>query len=102
MPQFLHHTVSKRLKSLPLLGSAHASDLRNIYGPGDLTDFLIHFATNLDPNGGSSPQWPKYTTSSPQVMTFLENQATNTTITLDDYRVDGMEFLTEFSLANPL
>jgi acetylcholinesterase len=33
------HAVSKRLKSLPVLGSFHQSDLPNIYGGGDLTDF---------------------------------------------------------------
>lgn len=68
--------LSKRLKSMPVLGSAHGSDVQNIYGAGELTDYLIHFATHLDPNGGSSPQRPQYTTSagghsSPQLMTFL-------------------------------
>ena len=96
------HTVSKRLKSLPLLGAAHGSDLLNIYGDGDLTGFLIHFVTNLDPNCGLSPEWPRYTTSSPQLMTFLDGQISNRTITLDIYRVEGMEFLTNLSLANPL
>ncbi|KAF8272604.1 hypothetical protein EI94DRAFT_1783500 [Lactarius quietus] len=67
----LSHTVSKRMKSLPILGSTHGSDLLNIYGEGDLTDFLIHFATNLDPNCGLSPEWPRYTRSS-QLMTFLD------------------------------
>ncbi|KAH9068091.1 Alpha/Beta hydrolase protein [Lactarius deliciosus] len=94
--------LSKRLKSMPVLGSAHGSDVQNIYGPGELTDYLIHFATHLDPNGGSSPQWPQYTTSSPQLMTLLESQVTNTTITLDTYRVDGIVFLTELWLVNPL
>ncbi|KAH9001906.1 carotenoid ester lipase precursor [Lactarius hatsudake] len=48
--------LSKRLKSMPVLGSAHGTDIRNIYGTGELTDYLIHFATHLDPNSGSSPQ----------------------------------------------
>jgi len=34
--------LSKRLKSLPVLGSVHASDLLNAYGGEDLTDFLIY------------------------------------------------------------
>ena len=96
------HTVSKRLKSLPVLGSFHGSDVLNIYGGGDLTDYLIHFATNLDPNGGLSPQWPQYTTSSPQLMTLVDSQATNRTITLDTYRVEAIKFLTKLSLAHPL
>jgi acetylcholinesterase len=96
------HTVSKRFKSLPILGSLHGSDILNIYGPGELTDYLIHFATNLDPNGGSSVQWPQYTTSSRQLLTFLDDPVTNVTITQDTYRTDGMEFVTKLSLAHPL
>ena len=94
------HTVSKRLNSLPILGSFHASDLANIYRGGDLTDFLIQFVTNLDPNGILSPQWPQYTTSSPQLMTLLGSQITDTnrTITLDTFRAKGMEFITYLSL----
>ncbi|KAH9030327.1 carotenoid ester lipase precursor [Lactarius pseudohatsudake] len=94
--------LSKRLKSLPVLGSFHGSDNLNIYGGGDLTDYLIHFATNLDPNGGLSPQWPQYTAWSRQLMTLVDSQVTNRTITLDRYRVEGMELLTKLSLAYPL
>jgi acetylcholinesterase len=94
--------LSKRFKSLPILGSLHGSDILNIYGPGELTDYLIHFATNLDPNGGSSVQWPQYTTSSRQLLTFLDDPVTNVTITQDTYRTDGMEFVTKLSLAHPL
>ncbi|KAF8262660.1 carotenoid ester lipase precursor [Lactarius quietus] len=93
---------SKRLKSLPILGSLHGSDILDIYGPGDLTDYLIHFATNLDPNGGASAQWPQYTTSSRKLLTLLDDPVTNITITQDTYRTDGMEFLTRLSLAHPL
>ncbi|KAI9457437.1 carotenoid ester lipase precursor, partial [Lactarius psammicola] len=94
--------LSKRLKSLPILGSDHGSDIPNIYGPGDLTDYLIHFATNLDPNGGSGPQWPRYTTSSRESLTLVDSEVANITITQDTYRVDGIEFITELSLAHPL
>ena len=95
------YTVNKRLKSLPILGSYHFSDLSNIYSGGDLTDFLIQFVTNLDPNGVLSPQWPRYTPSSPQLMTLLGSQFTsdNRTITQDTYRTQGIDFLTNISLA---
>ncbi|KAH9012205.1 Alpha/Beta hydrolase protein, partial [Lactarius hengduanensis] len=93
--------LSKRLKSLPILGSAHGSDIAIIYGGEDLTDYLIHFTTNLNPNGGSSPQWPRYTTSSPQLLTLLDGPVP-ANITLDTYRVDAMEFITELSLVYPL
>ena len=90
------------MKSLPLLGAVHGSDIANIYGDGDLTDFLIHFATYLDPNCGLSPEWPRYSTSSPQLMTFLDGQTSNRTITLDTFRAEGIELLTNLSLASPL
>ena len=93
------HTVSKRQKSVPILGSFHSSDLLNIYGGGDLTDFLIQFVTHLNPNGVFGPHWPLYTRLSPQLMTLLDNQVTNRTVTLDTYRVEGMEFITDLSLA---
>ncbi|KAH9060193.1 carotenoid ester lipase precursor [Lactarius vividus] len=83
--------LSKRLKSLPILGSLHGSDLLL---PGvDLTDYLIHFATNLDPNDrGLNPQWPRYTISSPQLLTLLDGPVINRTITLDTYRIGGDKF----------
>jgi carboxylesterase type B len=94
--------LSKRKKSVPVLGAFHGSDILNIYGGGDLTDFLIQFATHLNPNGVLSPQWPRYTPSSPQVMTLLDSQVTNRTITLDTYRVEGMELITNLRLSLPL
>ncbi|KAN0124162.1 carotenoid ester lipase precursor, partial [Lactarius tabidus] len=94
--------LSKRLKSVPIIGSFHASDIPNVYGGGDLTDFLIQFVTNLDPNGILSPHWPRYTTSSPQLMTLLGSQLevtnNNRTITLDAFRIEGIEFITNLSL----
>ena len=94
-------TVSKRVKALPILGSVHLSDLRVIYGGGDLTEYLIHFATNLNPNGGSDPFWPQYTPSGPQLLTLYDSPVP-TNITLDTYRAEGMKFLTELSLLHPL
>jgi acetylcholinesterase len=63
-------------------------------------DYLIHFATNLDPNGGSSPRWPQYTIASPQLMTFLPLRPTD--ITQNTYRADGIDYLTYLSLTHPL
>jgi len=98
--------LSKRLKSVPVLGSFHETDIPNIYGGGDLTDFLIQFATNLDPNGLLSPHWPRYTASSPQLLTLLGSQlevtSNNRTITLDTYRTKEIEFITNISLTYQL
>jgi acetylcholinesterase len=95
------HTVNKRLKSLPILGSVHASDIPIIYGGEDLTDYLINFATNLNPNGGSVAHWPPYTTLWPQLLT-LYDAPVSTNVTLDTYRAEGIQFLTELSLVYPL
>jgi acetylcholinesterase len=95
------YAVNKRLKSLPVLGSVHASDLPIIFGGQDLTDYLIYFATCLDPNGPSVSQWPQYTTSSPQLLTLYDSPVP-TNITLDAYRAEGMRFLTELSIAHPM
>ncbi|KAK7688643.1 hypothetical protein QCA50_008181 [Cerrena zonata] len=93
--------LNKRLKALPALGSAHATDILNIYGGGDMADFLIHFVNYLDPNGASGSTWPKYTTSSPQLMTFVDG-ATPRKITTDNFRADAMAFVQELALDNPI
>ena len=95
------HAVNKRQKSLPILGSSHASDVAIVYGGQDLTDYLIYFATCLDPNGPSVAQWPQYTASSPQLLTLYDSPVP-TNITLDTYRAEGMKFLTHLSLEHPL
>ncbi|KAI0655443.1 carotenoid ester lipase precursor [Cubamyces menziesii] len=93
--------LSKRLKALPGLGSAHATDILNVYGGGEMADYLINFVNHLDPNGNTVPSWPKYTTSSPNLLTFLDGLIP-ITITDDDYRVDAMNLITELSLQFPL
>ena len=79
----------------------HTSDLLNVYGPGDMTDYLIRFVANLDPNGKSGIYWPEYTTQFPSLLTFLDGPVP-LKITQDTYRVDATTFLTEFSLAHPI
>ncbi|TCD60885.1 hypothetical protein EIP91_009376 [Steccherinum ochraceum] len=93
--------LSKKFKSLPDLGSAHTSDIPNMYGPGDLTDYLINFVTNLDPNGRTVLNWPKYNTSTVQLLTLLDGTPSET-ITTDTFREDGISFIMELSLKHPL
>ncbi|KZV76203.1 carotenoid ester lipase precursor [Peniophora sp. CONT] len=90
----------KREKATPIFGSAHGSDSQNIYGPGDLTDALIYFATNLDPNGPTLPNWPAYTAESPALFTLTDGNVTQT-ITNDTYRARGMQAIIAASLADP-
>jgi acetylcholinesterase len=97
-------TVSKRAKALPALGSVHASDIPNVYGTGELRDYLVHFVNTLNPNGDSGVtfNWPQYTNDEPQLLTFLDDIVTPLVITEDTYRVPGMGLLTQLSLAEPL
>ncbi|EMD33605.1 hypothetical protein CERSUDRAFT_117706 [Gelatoporia subvermispora B] len=50
--------LSKLFKSLPDIGSGHQTDLLNIYGPGVMTDYLVNFVTNLNPNNATGVFWP--------------------------------------------
>ncbi|KAI0060458.1 carotenoid ester lipase precursor [Artomyces pyxidatus] len=93
--------LSKRLKDIPGLGSFHGSDILNAYGDEDMADYIIRFAANLDPNGNTNINWPKYTTGSPNLLTFLDGLIPQT-ITQDTYREDGFNYLTQLSLAQPI
>lgn len=93
--------LSKRFKTDPILGSMHVSDLFNIYGGEELTNYLINFVVKLDPNGLGLFPWPKYTTSNPQMLTFWDGLIP-ATITQDTFRQEGIDFITQIGLAHPL
>lgn len=114
----------KRFKALPLLGSvstsflyhdisqthflcqAHSSDSTGIYNLGDdFTDYIVRFAVNLNPNGGSDLTWPQYTTQSPTLMTFLGGVNGNLSIlqlSQDTFRQAAISYLIELELEYPL
>ncbi|KAM5540835.1 hypothetical protein V8D89_005479 [Ganoderma adspersum] len=97
--------INKRLKATPILGSAHVTDILNVYGGGDMADYLVNFVNKLDPNGKTGISWPKYTTASPQMLEFYDliiPGLNGLKITNDDYRVDAMNFMTQLSLKSPL
>nr|GAT47596.1 predicted protein [Mycena chlorophos] len=93
--------LSQRLKATPFLGSFHGSDLLNAYADGELTDYVIYFTNNLNPNGNTVPSWPAYTSATPNLMTFLDGLIP-TTITQDTYRAAGFNFLTNLTLEYPV
>ncbi|KIJ09789.1 hypothetical protein PAXINDRAFT_102177 [Paxillus involutus ATCC 200175] len=93
--------VSKRLKTLPVLGSFHSSDLMNVYGGEDMASYLVRFVNNLDPNGGTDLYWPQYTTAKPHMLEFLDGSIPQA-VTEDTYRVEAMEFLTNVMLGYSL
>ena len=76
--------------------------MMNMYGSEELTDYLVYFVHHLDPNGGKGLFWPRYTSTSKEVLTFFDGPLTTLGITRDDYRTEGMRMLTEISLQYPL
>lgn len=66
-----------------------------------MVDYLVRFAANLDPNGATGIAWPKYTNSSPQLMTFQDG-VVPLTITQDTFRQQGIAYLIQLSLVFPL
>ncbi|KAF8907652.1 carotenoid ester lipase precursor [Gymnopilus junonius] len=93
--------LSQRFKTTPTLGSFHVTDLLNVYGGEELTNYLVRFVTTLNPNGFGNVMWPQYTPQSPQMLTFLDGLIP-TTITLDTFRSSQLAFLNNLTLAHPL
>nr|VWO95946.1 Carboxylic ester hydrolase (EC [Ganoderma boninense] len=94
--------LSKRFKLAPGIGSAHGTDLLNVYMGGDMTDYLVNFVNNLDPNGAKRLYWPQYTLDSRKLLTFWDGIIRPLSITTDDYRVEGFNILTNLSLQFPM
>ncbi|EGN93872.1 hypothetical protein SERLA73DRAFT_78246 [Serpula lacrymans var. lacrymans S7.3] len=86
--------VNKRLKDLPGL------DINMVYGPADMTDYLVRFVANLDPSGNTGIDWPQYKTETPNLLTFLDGSIP-ANITQDTYRKEGIEFVTQMMLDDP-
>ncbi|KAL1666163.1 Alpha/Beta hydrolase protein [Schizophyllum commune] len=95
--------INKRLKGLPALGSFHASDLLNAaFGLGEMSDYTIRFTANLDPNGKNATNWPKYTSSTPQMLSFNDGLIKPLSLTQDTYRAEAMDKLIEVMQTNPI
>ncbi|KAF8127254.1 Alpha/Beta hydrolase protein [Boletus edulis] len=96
--------VNKRLKTVPFLGSFHASDLLNVYGGSDMASYLVRFVTNLDPNVGESTDlyWPQYDVTTSQIVLELLDGLVPQALTTDTYRAEAIAYLTNVTLANPL
>ncbi|KAK0460036.1 carotenoid ester lipase precursor [Desarmillaria tabescens] len=93
--------LSKRFKIVPVLGAFHTSDILNVYFGGDMADYLIRFAATLDPGGSTGIQWPQWTNSSPNLLTFNDGLLP-LTVTQDTFRSDAMNGLSEILLRNPI
>ncbi|KAH9941665.1 carotenoid ester lipase precursor [Epithele typhae] len=111
--------LSKRYKSLPLLGAFHGSDLSTVFPfhpsvretdtgriadaaiRDGFVDHVIHFINDLDPNApGKGEAWPLYTSWKRRMLVFRDGPETS--VIRDDYRSDAMEVITNLSLKYPL
>ncbi len=75
--------------------------MANVYGPGDLTDYLVHFVNYLNPNGMNGTEWPLYTLSKPALMTFLDG-TTPRELGTDDFREGPLGYLNSLLVKYPL
>jgi len=80
---------------------AHRSDLLNVYGGGELVDYIINFVTNLDPNGKTQLYWPKYTNKRPKLLTFLDG-STPVEVSEDTFRWEVIKFIGDVVGSNPI
>ncbi|KAI9063824.1 carotenoid ester lipase [Trametes sanguinea] len=83
------------------LGAAHSTDLQNVFGGGDMADFLIRFVNTLDPNGGPEINWPAYTPETPELLAFIDGEKP-LEITPDTFRKEAMEYLMFLGLVHPV
>ena len=81
---------------------AHATDILNVYGGGELADYLIQFATTLDPNGGSNRTiyWPQFNKDTRSALVVLDGDVP-LEIGDDSARRAQMDKLTELNLKYP-
>ncbi|KAI9450245.1 carotenoid ester lipase precursor [Russula earlei] len=100
--------VSKRLKDVPFIGSAHATDLVNswfsVSATGELKDYIIRFTNNLDPNGreGLGIPWPKWDPKKPQALIFQDSILSPLVIRDDNYRSSPLDYVGNLSLRYPI
>ncbi|KIJ65542.1 hypothetical protein HYDPIDRAFT_110642 [Hydnomerulius pinastri MD-312] len=92
--------LTKRSKQTHYLGSYQGSDLPDVFGPGDMTDYLVRFVNNLDPNGNTNIQWPQWSTESPNILTFQDGGKQD--IKQDTFRQDGINFLMTYFRQHPI
>ncbi|KAJ6578140.1 Alpha/Beta hydrolase protein [Mycena capillaripes] len=98
--------LSKRGKSTPILGAAHGSDIPIWFPPANSTDFvltdaLVNFINNLDPNTSSSGRnssalsWPKWNSPSSDGSTSLLtlSDPSVVSVTPEVFRIDAIKFL---------
>jgi acetylcholinesterase len=96
--------IYKRNKALPFIGTAHATDLVNSFGVGELRDYVIRFTNNLDPNGnkGLGIPWPQWDPKKPKAVIFQDSVLFPLIVGDDNYRTDPLSYVGNMSLLYPI
>jgi acetylcholinesterase len=74
----------------------------NSFGGGELTDYIIYFTRNLDPNSKLWVPWPQYSLRDPKALTFQDDPLFPLTIDDDNYRANPLQFAVNISLRHPI
>ena len=102
MPSVAFHS-NLRLTSCVAF-QAHATDLVNSFGVGELRDYVIRFTNNLDPNGnkGLGVPWPQWDPKKPKAVIFQDSALFPLIIGDDTYRTDPLSYVGNMSLLYPI
>lgn len=110
---FMRHTVgkqpvwaymSRRLKALPVLGAAHATDLLNSFFLGqEMQEHLINFVNKLDPNTRSilDVNWPQYDLNRKRILVYRDGLIP-LGLDADNHRESQMDALNAITLVHPV
>jgi acetylcholinesterase len=74
----------------------------NSFGGLELTDYIIYFTRNLDPNGNLEISWPKYDLRNPKALVFQDDPIFPMVVEDDNYRINPLEFVANISLLYPI
>ena len=80
---------------------AHGSDIRPIFAPSDITDYLIRFAATFNPNGETGIFWPQYDAAARSMLAFQDGN-TSLALTTDTFREEQVRFVGGLAQGNPL
>ncbi|KIY67671.1 carotenoid ester lipase precursor [Cylindrobasidium torrendii FP15055 ss-10] len=84
----------------PGMGTYHGHDVANSYSGGELADYLVNFMYDLDPNGGNSTVWPKWTPEERSILS-LDDGETPVSVQQDTFRQDAIQKVWEVFLEYP-
>ena len=74
----------------------------NSFGGKELTDYIIYFTRNLNPNGNMEINWPKYDLRRPKALIFQDDLLFPMIVEDDNYRINSLEFVANLSLIHPI